>query len=179
MQDSIKLIKPDSDYKDSFAEAIEEFKRDWRNWFWNVGWVQLEKDWIENYINDTVYFERWEHLPEWRVASHTYRLVETDKKKFLGCINVRHSLNEYLEKYGGHIGYAIIPSERQKWYGSMILKLLLQRIAGDTWLHKVLLTCNEDNIASKKIIEKNRWVFENKILVEWKGYYKLRYWINC
>lgn len=46
--------------------------------------------------------------------------------RILGIINIRHALNDYLLTYGGHIGYSIRPSERQKGYGKIQLLLALK-----------------------------------------------------
>lgn len=54
----------------------------------------------------------------------------------------------------GHIGYDISPDFRNRGYGFEILRLALEK-AINIGIDKVILTCNIDNIASKKIIEKN------------------------
>ncbi|MGM1045119.1 MAG: GNAT family N-acetyltransferase [Bacillota bacterium] len=56
--------------------------------------------------------------------------------------------------HGGHIGYVIRPSERSKGYGKLLLKQLIS-MAKDKQISKVLLTCDEDNAASRRIIESN------------------------
>jgi len=45
-------------------------------------------------------------------------------------------------------------------------------------LQRVLLTCNETNIGSRKIIESNGGQFENALVVDGQAVPKLRYWIN-
>ena len=56
---------------------------------------------------------------------------------------------------GGHIGYVIRPSERRKGYGTLILGLALVQ-AHACGLDRVRFTCNTENIASARIIEK-KW----------------------
>lgn len=80
--------------------------------------------------------------------------------KPVGCSKLRHSLTNNLFKKGGHIGYSIRPSEREKGYGNIILKETLKK-AKELKLNKVLVTCNEDNIISSKIIEYNGGVLKN------------------
>lgn len=46
--------------------------------------------------------------------------------------------------------------------------------AKELWLNKILITCDIDNIASKKVIEKNWWVFE-RLTNDWK---MNRFWIE-
>jgi predicted acetyltransferase len=45
------------------------------------------------------------------------------------------------------------------------------------WSRQLLVTCDEDNIGSKKIIEHNGGIFENAIEIEGDPVKKLRYWI--
>jgi len=112
-------------------------------------------------------------LPEGFVPASTFWLV--DNNKFIGHVNIRHKLNEKLSKVGGHIGYAIRPSERRKGYGSQILALVLSKVS-ELGIKHALVTCDNDNLASAKIIEKNGGVFQDKELVD-KVTIK-RYWIN-
>ena len=36
-------------------------------------------------------------------------------------IQLRHCFNDYLERYGGHIGYSVRPDERRKGYAAWML----------------------------------------------------------
>lgn len=67
---------------------------------------------------------------------------------------LRHRLTDQLMKYGGHIGYIIRPSERGKGYGKLFLHEL-KKEARTLGLDRLLLTCNEDNLRSRKVIEGN------------------------
>lgn len=88
-----------------------------------------------------------------------------------GYGKLRHYLNEKLLEHGGHIGYVIRPSCRNKGFGKLILRELLRR-ASEINIDNVLLTCDEVNIPSRKIIEEN-----NGILTELsEGVCK--YWIK-
>ena len=100
-----------------------------------------------------------------------------DKNAFIGRLSLRHELNEFLLKIGGHIGYEIRPSRRKQGYGTEILRLGLEK-AKELGLHRVLVTCDEDNIGSKKIIEHNGGKFENSIEIDGDKVKKLRYWID-
>lgn len=83
----------------------------------------------------------------------------------------RHYLNEQLLEHGGHIGYVIRPSARGKGYAAVLLNLILEK-AKERGLERVLLTCDEVNIASRKTIEKN-----NGVLTETKNG-SCYYWID-
>jgi len=98
-----------------------------------------------------------------------------EKDVIYGIVSFRLKLNDHLLAYDGHIGYGIRPSKRGHGYGSQLLALTL-KIAKDKGYDRVLVTCNEENVASEKVILSCGGVLEN---IVWKndGYIK-RYWIR-
>lgn len=89
----------------------------------------------------------------------------------VGYGKLRHRLTNSLRVTGGHIGYCIRPSERRKGYGSALLAEVLEQAAG-IGITRALLTCNEDNLGSRRVIEKN-----GGRLAELENRY-CRYWID-
>ncbi|MBN2509032.1 MAG: GNAT family N-acetyltransferase [Spirochaetales bacterium] len=108
------------------------------------------------------------------VPSTLFFLID-EQNKVCGAIHLRHELNERLKQNGGHIGYGIRPSERHKGYGTEMLSLLLEKIWVDGY-ERVLITCDDDNIASAKTIAKNGGILFDKPMFE--GILTRRYWIN-
>ncbi|WP_432545072.1 GNAT family N-acetyltransferase [Kineococcus sp. SYSU DK002] len=89
--------------------------------------------------------------PGW--VHSTYRwVVENDT--YLGTIDLRHELNDFLLEAGGHIGYSIRPSARRRGLATWALARTLER-AHAMGLDRVLLTCDPDNTASAATIERN------------------------
>jgi predicted acetyltransferase len=97
--------------------------------------------------------------------------------RILGQASLRPRLNENLRLEGGNIGYNIRPTERQKGYGTLILKLMLDE-ARQLRLEKVLITCDADNLGSARIIEKNGGVLEGQGISKISGKLVNRYWIE-
>jgi predicted acetyltransferase len=158
----MELIEPTIAYAESFTEAMQEF-----------GDVHIPglideaafRAGVVPYIKKLQQFAEGKNLPEGYVPSSTYWLV--NNTIFIAHVNIRHKLNERLRLIGGHIGYAVRPSEQGKGYGSKLLELALPkaRVLG---LTKVLITCDADNIGSRKVIEKNGGIFQQEQIVDGK-----------
>jgi predicted acetyltransferase len=84
----------------------------------------------------------------------------TEENTYLGAITLRHELNDFLLRAGGHIGYGIRPSARGHGLATWALQSVLVR-APALGLHKVLVTCGDGNLASARVIEKAGGVLEN------------------
>lgn len=72
----------------------------------------------------------------------------------VGRLNVRHALNDELREHGGNIGYFIAPAYRRRGHGERMLKAGLDE-ARKAGLTEALLTIREDNLASRRVTEKN------------------------
>ncbi len=90
------------------------------------------------------------------VDVHIFWLV--DNEKFIGTFRLNANLNEKLKESGGNVGYEIRPAEYGKGYGTKILRLGMEK-AKELGMKTLHIDCREDNIASKRIIEKNGGVF--------------------
>lgn len=103
------------------------------------------------------------------VQATTFFAVRSFDKKIIGMVDIRHNLNnDFLMNYGGHIGYAVRPSERRKGYGTQILAMAID-YAREIGLKRVMLGCHSDNIASLCTIEKCGGICtENKIAFDQK-----------
>lgn len=117
------------------------------------------------------------NIPAGRVPAYTYFFIREMDKKIIGMINIRHSLNDFLFREGGHIGYSIRPTERKKGYGTLLLSLGLEKCR-ELKIKKVLVTCDKINIGSAKVIQNNKGVLENELYSEIFSTIIQRYWID-
>ena len=116
-----------------------------------------------------------EELLPGRVPQSVFFLAR-DGGYLIGSSRLRHSLTPMLENEGGHIGYDIRPSQRGKGYATLLLNLTLEEARG-LGLTGVLVTCDETNIASARVIEKNGGKLINKVVADEGGQLVRRYWI--
>ena len=93
-------------------------------------------------------------------------------------LQVRHTLNDYLRQFGGHIGYSVRPCERRKGYGKEQLRLALDFCKGTLGLDRVLITCKTENEASRRTILSAGGVYENTLHEPGQGIDLERYWIT-
>ncbi|MBB5778283.1 GNAT family N-acetyltransferase [Nonomuraea jabiensis] len=105
------------------------------------------------------------HATHWWIA---------DGETYLGAIDLRHYLNAFLLEGGGHIGYSIRPSARRRGLATWALGAVLLK-APALGLDRVLLTCDDGNVASARTIESNGGVLEDVRSTEIGV--KRRYWI--
>ena len=119
--------------------------------------------------------ERGENLPANYVP--TTFLFAFAESRIVGRVSIRHALNPYLERFGGHIGYVVVPEFRRQGYATAILRQSLQIARQKLGLTRVLVTCDDDNVGSIKTIEKNGGVFESVVTGPEGNTPKRRYWI--
>jgi predicted acetyltransferase len=104
-------------------------------------------------------------------------MVATVGAKIVGRASIRHKLNDFLLREGGHIDYGVIPSERGKGYAKEMLRQALAYF-GKLGVDRVLVTCDEDNVASCRVIESCGGIFENRIKTDAGKPLIKRYWID-
>ena len=116
-------------------------------------------------------------VPEDIVQATQFICVRESDNRLVGMLQVRHTFNDYLEKYAGHIGYSVRPSERQKGYAKWMLRQGLDfcRTIG---LTRVLVCCKVENEASRRTILSNGGVYENTVYEPERNIELQRYWID-
>lgn len=106
-----------------------------------------------------------------------YIYVREEDDKVVGIIQIRHRFNDFLEKYAGHIGYSVCPSERQKGYAAQMLAQVLPECRR-LGILDVLICCLAENEASRRTILKNGGEFESKVFEPDSQMWIERYWIH-
>lgn len=114
--------------------------------------------------------QREPHAPRPRDFVPCTELWIAEGATYLGRISLRHELTEVLFTWGGHIGYAVRPSARRQGHATAALAAMLEHCR-QRRMDSVLVTCDTDNVASRRVIEVNGGVYEDSR----EG--KRRYWV--
>jgi predicted acetyltransferase len=166
----VELIPPRTEYRESYLDALREFHAENRNL--HIDYEFARRD-FDAFVRDLL--ARRDQLLPGRVPESVFWLVE--ENTYIGRLALRHSLNHSLRQIGGHIGYEIRPTQRRRGYGTLILKLGLREAAA-IGLERALVTCDEDNIGSARIIEANGGVLNDTVVIEGHRAPVRRYWIE-
>lgn len=168
----IKLVKPDILYKESFIKALKAFQLEGWPWYLDLDAENINNN-FQAYVDDLTSAAS---SPGVHGVCET-RLWADYQGQFAGFISIRHQLTPALRKFGGNIGYETAPEFRQKGIASEMLRLALP-IAKKIGLNEALLTCDDDNVASIKVIEKNGGTLKEKKFFEMGKPLKRYYWIQ-
>ena len=171
--EKIILVKPNLSYADEIIKYKEESLKESTLINGSAGLNRFSS--IEDWLEELKKRSSEATVPEGLVPSSTYLGVREKDNYIVGMIDIRHYLNEYLTQVGGNIGYSVRKTERNKGYAKQMLKLALEKCR-DLKMKKVLITCDEDNIASEKVILSANAKFEDIRNVD--GENKKRFWID-
>jgi predicted acetyltransferase len=169
-KETITLIAPTLTLRDDFCSLAEEFLADG-----DQRYREAIKD-FEGFIQLCSNEALGRKLAPGRVPQSTFWLVRNEVR-IVGCSRLRHTLNAFLEEEGGHIGYDVRPSERRRGYGTLLLRLTLEK-ARDLGLTQVMVTADTPNVASWRIIENSGGVLHGEELSHHTGQLLRKYWIE-
>ncbi len=171
----LKLVTPQKQHRQQAKEYLQEF-REHQSPVHGAGGLDRYEDyseWLRKLSEDLDF----DNIPPERVPANTYFAVSETDGRIVGMVNIRHRLNEYLLKEGGHIGYAVRPSERRNGFATEMLALGL-KVCERLGIEKILVCCDKNNTASARVIQKNGGILENEIEGEHLAEIVQRYWID-
>ncbi len=179
----MQLVEADARYHSSYVAALEEMEREGNGHFLSL--VQpgdavfpgLAYDLAAlrdaaTFADFCAYTRALEHEDtprpsDWVAGTYLWMI---EKDEVVGKISFRHELTLHLREVGGHIGYGVRPSARRRGHATAAVAQILPRCAA-RGLDRVLITCDEDNAASRKVIEVSGGELEDV------RHGKLRFWV--
>lgn len=145
----LDLVPPATRYRATFLRGFAELRAEGLPW-----WVHGDIELAEQDFTAFVAKKRADAQPTAPGAVPKTHLWAIADGHFVGRLSIHHHLTEALRREGGHIGYDTVPSYRGRGVATEMLRLALP-IARELGLTEVLLTCDDDNAASIRVIEKN------------------------
>jgi len=160
----LQLVSPTTSLRETFLRGLREFRDEGLPWHVAVDLTAVEADFAA-FVAAKLEDAGKTHL--WAVAD----------EQFVGRISVHHELNAALRVEGGHVGYDTVPSFRGRGVATEMLHQALP-VARALGLSAVLLTCDETNAGSIRVIERNGGsLLETRVLAPNrppKRYYEIR-----
>lgn len=166
---------PTKEDEDEMLEMVNEFKENSESRIPGASNIETSENYTA-WLNKLETHRSKKTLPEGKVLSTTFITVRKEDNKIIGIVNLRHELNDYLLKFGGHIGGSIRPSERRKGYSTEQLKICFEYYK-TLGIKDILITCKDWNVASKTSIMHSGGKFES-VEVDSDGNKLERYWIS-
>lgn len=159
----MKLVEPTMEYDQQIQAYRTEYLESGDSMDGGASLRKFDKtkDWLDQLEPDT----------------SQYIYLREEDNKVVGIIQLRHKFNDFLRKYAGHIGYSVCPSERKKGYATQMLAGVLPECRR-LGIFDVLVTCLEDNEASRRTILKNGGVYESTVFEPESESRIERYWIH-
>lgn len=168
----LQLVSPAEKYRESFLRALGEFRQEGLPW-WIGGDLEIAAQDFAAFVTRKLAdsSRRTETLVP---KTHLWAVSEA---QFVGRIAIHHELNDALRIEGGHIGYDTVPSLRGRGVATEMLRQALPE-ARALGLAAVLLTCDDTNAASIRVIERNGGALRETRALGANRPLKRYYWID-
>ena len=170
-----ELVLPTVSVRESFLEAMEEFVAEGAENSQTAAWIEYNAPgWQDPDVFATfceaVRADALEETPRPQAHVPCTTLWWVDGDDYLGRIAIRHRLTAFLLEVGGHIGYVVRPTRRREGHATEMLRQSLPW-ARDLGIGPALVTCDDDNVGSIRVIENAGGALEDV-----RGI-KRRYWV--
>lgn len=149
------LTEPSPRYRNGFQDLVNDYVYSGETIYMQLYRPALKN--FEKYLQQLQQHKWGRKLPYHEVPYSTWWLAD-EKGVIYGNLRLRH---QSLPVYG-NVGYDIRPSFRGKGLGTLLLRLGLGK-AKELEMERLKIACDEKNLASLKIIEKNGGQFLERI----------------
>ncbi len=129
----------------------------------------LAEDELAGYV-DSLLADTREGTPRPAGYVPSTHLWWVEREQFLGRVHIRHRLTPFLRQVDGDLWYHVVPTERHRGHATAMLAAALP-VAAALGIECLLLTCDADNVGSRKVIDANGGLLQDQ-----RGH-KLRFWV--
>ena len=161
----MEMVKADISHSSAFHHYVNACSEDGLDIYTGIS----DSD---TYLKRRIAYSKGECLPEGWTPASTYFCIESEQ--ILGVIRVRHGTSEYIHDVIGHIGYETLSQVRGRGIASHMLSWVQRHIL----IESAIITCDCDNVASQKVIEKCGGQFLNTFYSEQDQQEVLRYQLD-
>lgn len=176
MDSSLKLVDPADVYRNAFLATVADYQAAGENRYQPL--LEILRTDFRGYVRHLRLMASGIGLKPGWVPYTVFWCVKLGLPLVVGELHIRHWLVPALRKEGGHIGYTVAPSMRGEGFGTQQLALGLEKARALLGLDRVLVTCDTDNVASARVIQKNGGILENEVISDRSGKPVSRYWID-
>ncbi len=168
----LSLVRPTETYRETFLRALAEFRSEGLAW-WLGGDLDIAERDFAAFVAKRL--AAASEGPDGRVPkTHLWAVAD---EELVGRISIHHALDDALRVEGGHIGYDTVPSYRGRGVATEMLRQALP-FAHALGLAEVLLTCDDANAASIRVIERNGGALRETRALDQARPLKRYYWIT-
>lgn len=173
--DKLQLILPTAAYAQQIAAYRQAFLNsgDSMDGTGSLSRMEDPSEWLQQCWD----LQQEDRVPEGWVPATQYICIRESDDKLVGMIQIRHRFNAFLEKYGGNIGYSVLPSERRQGYAKWMIGAVLPHCKS-IGLERVLVCCTNENPGSRGAILTNGGIYESTVYLEEDDKHLERYWIT-
>lgn len=170
----LELVSPTERLRETFLRAMAEFRREGLPW-WIGGDLELAEHDFSAFVAKKL-ADATCRTETTVPATHLWGVAVEAEDELVGRISIRHELNDALRVVGGHIGYDTVPSFRGRGVATEMLRQALP-VASALGLTRLLITCDDTNTASIRVIERNGGALSETKALGPNGPVKRYYWI--
>ncbi|WP_061016752.1 GNAT family N-acetyltransferase [Vibrio splendidus] len=160
------LVKADISHSTAFYHYVNACTEDGLDIYTGI------PDSSDAYLERRIAYSKGEGLPEGWTPASTYFCIGSGQ--ILGVIRVRHGTSPYIHDVIGHIGYETLPQVRRRGVASYMLYWVQRHVLTES----TIITCDCNNVASQKVIEKCGGQFLNTFYSEQDEQKVLRYQLD-
>ncbi|WP_080655419.1 GNAT family N-acetyltransferase [Butyrivibrio fibrisolvens] len=153
VEQELLYVEPSMEYADEIAAYKKEMLEAGSSF---DGCFSMKRhDSIKDYVDDCInWSDPSREADEHGAWGNVILAIRKSDCKMVGCMQVHNVLTDRMQKYTGHVGYSVRPSERRKGYATKMLAKACDFLTSFGF-EEIGVSCLPENEASRKTILAN------------------------